>query len=84
MTLFLIVSCSSEGVVDDAFTVTVTFNGNGAKSGSMAPQRTGRGVETRLEANEYEWPCHKFTGWNTASPYMRKWATAEALQFLRM
>ena len=67
LTLLLVASCSNEGVVDDAFTVTVTFNGNGAKSGSMAPQRTGRGVETRLEANEYEWPCHKFTGWNTAS-----------------
>ncbi len=67
LTLLLIVSCSSEGVVDDAFTVTVTFNGNGAASGSMEPQRTGRGVETRLEANAYEWPCHNFTGWNTAS-----------------
>jgi uncharacterized repeat protein (TIGR02543 family) len=65
--LGILVSCSNEGVVDDAFTVTVTFNGNGAASGSMAPQRTGRGVETRLEANEYEWPCHNFTGWNTAS-----------------
>jgi len=65
--LLCIISCSSEGVVDDAFTVTVTFNGNGAKSGSMAPQRTGRGVETRLEANAYEWPCHNFTGWNSAS-----------------
>ena len=67
LTLLLIASCNNEGVVDDAFTVTVTFNGNGAASGSMAPQRTGRGVETRLEANEYEWPCHNFTGWNTAS-----------------
>ncbi len=65
--LLCIISCSSEGVVDDAFTVTVSFNGNGAKSGSMAPQRTGRWVETRLEANAYEWPCHNFTGWNTAS-----------------
>ena len=64
--LLCIISCSSEGVVDDAFKVTVTFNGNGAKSGSMVPQRIGRGVETMLKANEYEWPCHNFTGWNTA------------------
>ena len=66
LTLFLIVSCNNEGVVDDAFTVTVTFNGNGATSGDMAAQKVGRGTDTRLEANAFERTFYRFTGWNTA------------------
>ena len=64
--LGILVSCSSEGVVDDAFTVTVSFNGNGATSGDMAAQKVGRGSDTRLEANAFERTFYSFTGWNTA------------------
>ena len=65
--LGILVSCSSEGVVDDAFTAAITFNGNGATSGSMTSQKAGRGSDIRLAANAYERPCYSFTGWNTAS-----------------
>ena len=65
--LGILVSCSGEGVVDEAFTATVTFNGNGATSGSMAAQKVGRGSDTRLEANAFEKTFYRFTGWNTES-----------------
>ena len=65
--LGILVSCNNEGVVDDAFTVTVSFNGNGATSGSMEAKKVGRGTDTRLEANAFERTFYRFTGWNTAS-----------------
>ena len=65
--LLLLVSCSGEGVVDDIFTVTVTYDGNGSTSGAMAPQKVGRGIDARLEANAFEKTDYRFTGWNTAS-----------------
>ena len=64
--LLCVISCSSEGVVDDAFTAAITFNGNGATSGSMEAQKVGRGTDTRLEANAFERTFYRFTGWNTA------------------
>ena len=66
MLLFL-VSCSGDGVVDDIFTVTVTYDGNGATSGEMTPQIIGRGIDARLEANAFGKTDYRFTGWNTAS-----------------
>ena len=65
--LLLLVSCSGEGVVDEVFTVTVTYDGNGSTSGAMAPQKVGRGIDAKLEANAYEKTDYRFTGWNTAS-----------------
>lgn len=65
--LFLLVSCSGDGVVDEVFTVTVTYDGNGSTSGAMAPQKVGRGIDARLEANAFEKTDYRFTGWNTAS-----------------
>ena len=65
--LVCLISCSGEGVVDEVFTVTVTYDGNGSTSGEMAPQKVGRGIDARLEANVYERTNYNFTGWNTAS-----------------
>ena len=65
--LFLLVSCSGDGVVDEVFTVTVTYDGNGSTSGAMAPQKVGRGIDAKLEANAFEKTDYRFTGWNTAS-----------------
>ena len=61
----LLISCSNDGSVDDAFNRTITFDGNGATEGEMSVQTIGIGKETRLSANTYERTKYLFTGWNT-------------------
>ena len=61
----LLISCSNDGSVDEAFNCTITFNGNGATEGEMPIQTVGIGIGTRLNANTFGRFCYIFTGWNT-------------------
>jgi len=61
----LLISCSSDGSVDEVFNCTITFKGNGATPGAISVQTVGRGIETRLNVNTYEKTQHRFVGWNT-------------------
>ena len=44
---------------------TVSFNGNGADSGSMPDQTIATGMVQRLSDNTYKYTDHFFMGWNT-------------------
>ena len=61
----LLISCSNDGSVDEAFNCTITFNGNGATEGEMSAQTAGRGVAIGLNANTFERTDYLFAGWNT-------------------
>ena len=63
----LLISCSNDGSVDEAFNCTITFNGNGATAGEMTVQTVGLGKEARLNANSFEKTDFDFVGWNTES-----------------
>ena len=47
--------------------VTITFNGNGADSGSMLQQSIIAGDTANLTANAFTRTGYEFTGWNTAA-----------------
>ena len=47
--------------------VTITFNGNGANSGSMLQQSIIAGDTANLTANAFTRTGYEFTGWNTAA-----------------
>ena len=59
------ISCNNDTLVDEAFTVTVSFFGNGATEGEMPIQTAGKGISTRLNANTFGRFCFIFTCWNT-------------------
>ena len=61
----LLISCSNDGSVDEAFNCIITFDGNGATAGEMSVQTEGIGKEARLSENTYERTKYLFTGWNT-------------------
>ena len=63
--LLFSVSCGGDWIVDDSFTYTITFNGNGATSGTMKAQEVGKGIVSRLNANAFIKTDLDFTGWNT-------------------
>lgn len=44
---------------------TVTYNGNGATSGSMADQKPVYDLQFNIRANSYKRTGYTFTGWNT-------------------
>ena len=63
------VSLSSTGIIDyyyDRTQFTITFDGNGADSGSMEPQTFVGGVVQRLNENGFKKNGNMFLGWNTA------------------
>ena len=61
----LLISCSNDGSVDEAFNCIITFDGNGATAGEMPIQTVGIGIGIRLNANTFGRFCFIFTGWNT-------------------
>ena len=63
--LLFSVSCGGDWIVDDSFKATITFNGNGATSGTMEAMEVGKGIPIGLNANTFEKTDLDFTGWNT-------------------
>ena len=67
LALSVLVSCGGDWIVDDSFTYTITFNGNGATSGAMEAQEVGKRIPIGLNANVFQRPDLPFRCWNTAA-----------------
>ena len=65
--LLFSVSCGGDWIVDDSFKATITFNGNGATSGTMEAMEVGKGIPIGLNANVFQRPDLPFRCWNTES-----------------
>ncbi len=65
--LTVAISCKNDTLVDEAFTATIFFDGNGATEGAMASQKTGKSIPTKLNGNAFEKTDAIFTGWNTTA-----------------
>ena len=63
--LLFSVSCGGDWIVDDSFKATITFNGNGATSGTMEAMEVGKGIPIGLNANVFQRPDLPFRCWNT-------------------
>ena len=63
--VFLFVSCSNDGIVDEAFNCTITFDGNGADTEEQAYQRVGRGIGLDLRCDMFVKDGFYFLWWNT-------------------
>lgn len=59
------ISCNNDGSVDETFTVTVSFDGNGADAGTMTPQMVGRGIPVKLKDNAFLKTDFYLAEWNT-------------------
>ena len=65
--LLFSVSCGGDWIVDDSLKATITFDGNGATSGTMEAQEVGKGIPIGLNANVFQRPDLPFRCWNTES-----------------
>ncbi len=56
---------TGKGAIKRVTNTSVTYDGNGATMGSMAPYESEETEDYTVLASAYKWPGHRFTGWNT-------------------